>query len=375
MQSLISHLPRYWTDGAVRYLEGIRNGLTEPFPVREDPPPVTPYTVIYESGKVRLRYYRATGQSRATPLLLVYPLIKRPFILDLTPDKSVVQNLVERGVDLYLTDWIPPTRSESWRGFDAYVNGDLDDAVRAVQLHAGVDQVPLLGYCLGGLLTVVYSALHPEKVAYLITLSIPLDLSSRQIPLFGLVDKLPPETLRLITATYGNCPAWFIKAGFSAMAPVHHALDKYVGLYRNKEKEGYAEMFTLFERWMNSDVPLAGRIFQELVTGVFQQNLLVENRLQVGSQTVDLKRITCPVLNVMGEYDDVVHPTYSLPLPELISSDDKANLLFPTGHIGVAVSAGAHKKLWPQVVQWLKERSSGLPALGTPHSVAASPVH
>jgi len=375
MQSLISHLPQYWTEGAIRYLEGLRNGLTEPFPLREDPPPVTPYTVIYEAGKVRLRYYRATGRSQPIPLLLVYPLIKRPYILDLTPDKSVVQSLIGQGVDLYLTDWIPPTRSESWRGFDAYVNGDLDDAVHAVQLHAGIEHIPLLGYCFGGLLTTIYTALHPEKVANLMTLSLPLDLSTREVPLFGLLDKLHPETLHRITATYGNCPAWFIKAAFSAMAPMHHALDKYVGLYRNKEKEGYAEMFTLFERWMNSDVPLAGQIFQELITGVFQQNLLVENRLQVGNKTVDLKRITCPVLNIIGEYDDVVHPTYSLPLPELIGSDDKANLLFPTGHIGVAVSAAAHKKLWPQVVQWLKARSPRLPVLGTPHPETASPVH
>ena len=94
MQSLISHLPQYWTEGAIRYLEGLRNGLTEPFPLREDPPPVTPYTVIYEAGKVRLRYYRATGRSQPIPLLLVYLLIKRSYILDLTSDKSVVQSLI-----------------------------------------------------------------------------------------------------------------------------------------------------------------------------------------------------------------------------------------------------------------------------------------
>jgi polyhydroxyalkanoate synthase len=258
MLSLINHLSQYWADGAIRSLEGFRRSLTEPFPLDEDPPPVTPYEVIYAARKMRLRYYRATGQSRPIPLLLVYPLIKRPYILDLVPDKSVVQSLSGQGIDLYLTDWIPPTRSDSWRGFEAYVNGDLDNAVRAVQCHAGVEQVPLLGYCLGGLLTTIYTALHPEKVASLITLTLPLDLSTREIPFFGLLDKLQPATLDLLITTYGNCPAWFIKAGFNAMSPVHHALDKYVGLYRNKEKEGYAEMFALFERWMNSDVPLAG---------------------------------------------------------------------------------------------------------------------
>ena len=375
MLSLINPLPQYWADGAIRSLEGFRRGLTEPFPLYEDPSPVTPYEVIYAARKMRLRYYRAMGQSRPIPLLLVYPLIKRPYILDLVPDKSVVQSLIGQGIDLYLTDWIPPTRSDSWRGFEAYVNGDLHNAVRAVQCHAGVEQVPLLGYCLGGLLTTIYTALHPEKVASLITLTLPLDLSMREIPFFGLLNKLHPETLDLIITTYGNCPAWFIKAGFTAMAPVHHTLDKYVGLYRNKDKEGYAEMFAVFERWMNSDVPLAGQIFRELVQGIFQRNLLVQNRLPVGGKRVDLTQITCPVVNVIGEDDDVVHPTSSLPLPELIGSADKANLLFPTGHIGVVVSTAAHKKLWPQVGQWLKARSQRLPVTRTMPPESARTLH
>jgi len=368
MPSLFSRLPQYWTDGAIRYLEGLRNGLTEPFPLTQDPPPVTPYEVIYEAGKVRLRYYRAARASQSVPLLIVYPLIKRPYILDLLPGKSVVQNLLSQGIEVYLTDWIPPARADSWRGFDAYVNGDLANAVRAVQLHAGVEQVSLLGYCFGGLLATLYTALHPETVENLIALTLPLDMSAGEIPLFGLLDKLRPETLDLITATYGNCPAWLVKSSFTAMAPVHHAVDKYMGLYRNQDKEGYAEMFTLFERWMNSDVPLAGQVFREMTRDIFQQNLLRQNRLRVGKDVVDLQCITCPVLNVVGEYDDVVHPQSSLPLLECVGSTDKANVLFPTGHIGVVVSAATHKKLWPQVGQWLRERSTRIPERKTPWS-------
>jgi hypothetical protein len=130
MPSLLNSLPQFWTDGAIRYFEGVRNGLTEPFAFSEDPPPVTPYNVIYEEGKIRLRYYRATGTSQSVPLLIVYPLIKRPYILDLLPGKSVVQSLLDQGVDVYLTDWIPPTHADSWRGFDAYVNGDLASSTR-----------------------------------------------------------------------------------------------------------------------------------------------------------------------------------------------------------------------------------------------------
>lgn len=145
-------------------------------PLPHDPPPVTPYDVIYEGGKVRLRYYQAVGRAHSTPLLLVYALIKRPYIVDLLPDRSIIQAFVRQGFKLYLTDWIPPTDADRRRGFDAYVNGDLANVVREIQSHAGVEHVSLLGYSLGGLLTVLYTALHPETVHCLITLAPPLEM-------------------------------------------------------------------------------------------------------------------------------------------------------------------------------------------------------
>jgi polyhydroxyalkanoate synthase len=211
--------------------------------------------------------------------------------------------------------------------------------------------VSILGYCFGGLLSTIYAALYPRTVKNLITLSVPLDWSKQDIPFFNLTKNIDPV---LVTDAFGNCPAWMVKSCFSSLAPVHHAFDKYVGLYRHKERTGYAEMFERFERWMNSDVPLAGQIFRELHRDLFQQSLLARNQMQVGGQKVDLGQIKCPVLNIAGEHDDVVHPQASLPLTELVSSTDKQTLLFPTGHIGVVVSGSAQKKLWPQVGAWLK---------------------
>jgi polyhydroxyalkanoate synthase len=355
---LFSQLSHYWLRGTLESWHGWRRGLREPFPVDDDPPPTTPYEVISERGKVRLRYYRAGGRSRGTPLLLVYALIKRPFILDLLPGRSVVENLTAQGFAVYLVDWLPPTYADRWRGFAAYVNDDLAHAVRVVRDHAGVERVPLFGYCFGGLLATIYTALHPRAVKNLVTLNLPLDLSTRQIPLFTfLVDYFSAETVDLVTATYGNCPAWLVSAGFTAMAPLHHALDKYVGLYRNQDREDYARMFSLVERWMNSDVPLAGQIFREAVGGIFQQNLPAQNRFRVGDQVVKLSHITCPVLNVVGEHDDVVHPTSSLAFVDLVGSGDAHTLLFPTGHIGAVVSGLAHEKLWRRVGGWLRERA------------------
>ena len=109
-------------------------------------------------------------------------------------------------------------------------------------------------------------------------------MSVQELPSQQLMSKISPQTIDLVTSVYGNCPAWFMKANFDAMAPVHHALDKYVGLYRSKDQKGYAEMFELFERWMNSDVPMAGQIFKEMAGDVSRQNLIMKNQMPVGSR-------------------------------------------------------------------------------------------
>lgn len=363
MPSLLSHLSQSWTENAIRTLDGWRRGMTEPYPAQDEPTPVTPYEVVYEGGKVRLRYYRAVGQPQATPLLIVFPLIKRPYVLDLMPGRSVLQYLTRQGFDVYLTDWVPPTRADSWHGFDGYVNGDLANAVRAIQIREQVEQVSLLGYCFGGLLATMYTALHPQAVKNLLTMTLPLDMSAQELPFFQLLNQvLRPETIDMLLAIHGNCPAWLINTVFSSMGPARNLLDKHLDLYRNLDREGYAEMFDLFEKWMNADVPMAGQVCREVTKGLFQENLLVQNRFPVGSRTVDLKDITCSVLNIIGEQDDVVHPQSSLPFVDSVGSVDAQNLLVPTGHMGVVVSGVAYKRLWPQVSAWLRERDAqGLP--------------
>lgn len=351
--SLVSDIAGYWSEGALRTLNSLRRGFGAP---ENDPPAVTPYRVIYEGGKASLRYYAARGPVRhRTPLLLVYALIKRPFILDLQRGRSVVESLTNQGFEVYFIDWIPPDSSDTWRGFDAYVNGDVANAVRAVQIHSRSERITVVGYCFGALLSLIYSALHPDNLKNLVTMTIPFDMSVRDLAIMRLADSINPRSAEMVTSIYGNCPAWMVNAGFTAMAPMHHLFDKYVGMYRSAGREGYAETFELFERWMLSDVPLAGQIFRELTSDLARDNQLYRSEMKVGESTVNLADVTCPLLNVVADFDDVVHPNSSLGLPEMVGSSDKRNLRFPTGHIGAAVSAPAHKKLWPEIGKWLSE--------------------
>jgi len=79
--------------------------------------------------------------------------------------------------------------------------------------------------------------------------------------------------------------------------------------------------------------------------------------LPVGRHTVNLRKIECPVLNLMAVKDDLVPCSQSLGFNDLVGSKDRQAIQFSAGHIGLAVGSRAQKELWPQVVQWLAERS------------------
>jgi len=77
----------------------------------------------------------------------------------------------------------------------------------------------------------------------------------------------------------------------------------------------------------------------------------------LGTNQIDLGKITMPVLNIMGINDDLVSAESSRTITSVISSNDKKTIEFPTGHVGLCISKNAHEKLWPKVDKWLIEHS------------------
>ena len=347
----------YMLDGAMRSLDGFKKGA---YATVNDPPPVTPYRVVFESGKVRLRHYAAAGKhAHRTPIVLVYALIKRPFVLDIQKGRSVIEHLTGAGFDVYLTDWLPPNPTDTWRGFDAYVNGDLDKAVRFVRAITRSAQVTVLGYCFGALLSLVYTALHPENVRNLVTATTPFDMGVRELPIYNIVDRMSEEAIELVTRVHGNCPAWMVQSFFTAMAPAHHATRQ---VRRAVPQRGARRLCRAVRSVRALDEQRRGDGGTDLPRNVEATSSsairLARGEFEVGGRKVEVEQIRCPLLNVVADYDDVVHPRSSLGLVDRVSSRDRRNLTFPTGHVGAMVSGAAHKKLWPQIGAWLGERSN-----------------
>ncbi|MCG8073525.1 MAG: alpha/beta fold hydrolase, partial [Candidatus Thiodiazotropha taylori] len=122
------------------------------------------------------------------------------------------------------------------------------------------------------------------------------------------------------------------------------------------EDEDKLKNFLRMEKWIFDSPDQAGETFRQFTKDFYQRNGFLEGGVKIGDRQVDLKNITCPVLNIYAEQDHLVPPDASRALRGLTSSKDYTELSFPGGHIGIYVSGKAQKEVPPSIGKWLDER-------------------
>ncbi|MBX0322439.1 class III poly(R)-hydroxyalkanoic acid synthase subunit PhaC [Halomicroarcula sp. F13] len=324
----------------------------------------TPSEVVYEENKLELLHYDAEAagievaeeDKEAVPILIVYALINRPYILDLQEERSVVRRLLEAGHDVYLIDWNEPSRLDQHLTLDDYVNRYMDNCVDVVRERSGQDAINILGYCMGGTMSVMYTALHEEKVNTLGLMAAGLcfDQTGGVLEEWGSDEYYDPQD---VVDTFGNVPADMLDIGFALMDPVDNYVSKYIRLAENLENESFVENFGRMEKWLGDGIDVAGDAYVQFLEDVYQDNKLYKNELELDGKHVDLENIDMPVLQLMGEYDHLIPPEASKPFTDVIPSEDTKTIEFSTGHIGLSVSSSTHADLWPEVAEWYSERN------------------
>jgi polyhydroxyalkanoate synthase len=314
----------------------------------------TPYDVVYEEDRVRLKHYLPVTETQFnTPLMVVYALINRETMLDLQPGRSVVQTFLKSGLDLYMVDWGYPTRKDRFLTIDDHVNGYMDNMVDFIRQRHDLPKINLMGICMGGTFCVIYSALHPDKIKNLITTVTPTNFDTDQGLLHIWMKDVDVDRM---VDTFGNMPGDLMNFGFLLLNPARLMIDKYVGFLENMDNKAFVENFVRMEKWIFDSPDVPGETFRQFVKDCYHENLLIQNRMVVGGKRVDLNDITMPILNFYGQYDHLVPPGACELLASKVGSKDKEDICLDTGHIGIYVSSKTQKEFAPKIIQWLKER-------------------
>jgi polyhydroxyalkanoate synthase len=321
----------------------------------------TPFDVLATEGSVRLLRFRLPeGQSAArrvaTPLLMTFALVNRPYVLDLLPHKSVVRQFLKAGFDVYMIDWGVPQPGDGAKTLHDYVEGHLHRFVRRVLDLTGQPQLNLFGYCMGGTLSAMYASLHQELIKNLVMLAAPVDWSRGDGLLKCWTDANVFDVDRVADGA-DLIPSGFLGSSFNLLKPVENNLRKWQGFAEKMNDEKFLQEFAAMESWVNDNIPIAAAAYRDFVKFGLQQNLLVKGEFPLGPHRIDLRRILCPVLNLVAESDHLVPREQSDPLDRLVGSTDVATRSLKAGHIGLAVSGKAHGEFWPAAADWLAARS------------------
>ena len=274
---------------------------------------------------------------------------------DLQPNKSWIRHLLMQGFDVYLLDWKSPTRMDKYVSFDDYVNSYIDDCVEIVQNNNSSDKITLHGYCMGSSMSAMYTSLHQEKIKNLVTIAPVIDTSKDTTVIANISKQMDIDKL---VSYIGYLPPEKLYECYAILKPFKQGVNKYYNLVENIDNESFVQNFLRIEKWLYDTPPIAGETIKQWINDIYKKNLLVKNQFRLGTAIVNLKKINVPLLNIVAEEDHLVSPECSVPLNEVVSSEDKRLIRFHTGHVGLIASSYSQNNVLPKVGQWIKSRST-----------------
>lgn len=318
----------------------------------------TPTSVVYSEASMRvLRLLDDNGEPFAGPPLVIIPApVSRYFILDLLPDRSLAAHLARSGFDTYILDFGEPTDDDRFADLDWYVNGLIRRAIRAVRTGRGASAVDVIGYCLGGTLSLLYAATHPHEVKNLTVMTTLVDTSVEggiawMATRMG-VEGESYEHPRIV-------PAATIKSWFESLAPGSTSQEARVA-------DLLAQLDLPIERlqavrtmasWVDDVVPASGRMLAELSRKFGPAaNELMTGRTTLGDREVELSRITMPVLSVSAARDHISPADGCDALSKVVPHAQIVRV--PGGHVG-AIAGSRAAALWNIVAAFHHHQGDG----------------
>ena len=307
-------------------------------------------------GTLRLHHYRPlVDEVFRVPILLVMATTNRGYIFDMVPGQSFVEFLLRAGYDVFMIDWEAPRPEERTLAMEDYVLDFLPACVERVKTESGESELTVIGYCFGGVLSLLWAALHRDAgLKNLVTFTTPIDFKAMDA--FQAWSDRRFFNVDQVVDTFGNCPAEMLYTAFSMLRPGAQVAGN-IRLWDNMWNDEFVKSYRMFDRWASDMLPLAGEYFRQTTKQLMWDNALFEGRMTVGGRAVDLSKITEPFMHVTAEHDHIVPASASAPLIDMIGSSEKQQVILKGGHVSLVAGANAVRRLWPQLDRWLGEKS------------------
>ncbi len=308
----------------------------------------SPNEVIHRDGKARVRYFHPReGLAAQAPLFCVMPLINTWTVFDLAPGRSVVEALTAQGVPVYILDWGRAGPEDRHTPLCHYVDRVIGRCLDRACRHAGVPDMNVLGYCVGGTFLAAHLARSNRAQARAaFFLATPIDFrASGRLSRWARPESFP---LDAIVDGLGNFPRELMQESFRWLRPMGLAA-KYKGLVDRFDDEGFRELWSALEAWNNDGVDFPGEAYREYVRRCYFDNALVEGGWVMDGRAVDLGRANIPVTAVAAGDDHIVPPEAAHALAGRWGGPVTTGTL-KGGHVGVCAGGALPRRIleWHQ---------------------------
>lgn len=344
----------------------------------------TPREVVWTHRGVTLWRYRSNDRSRAVPVLLVFALINRPDIFDLRPGGSLVEYLLREGFDVFLLDWGVPGEEDADTGLEEYVCDELHWGVRETLRASGADEVTLLGWCMGATLCAMYCGLDRQgesrmtraprdparpdparldaeraarasPVRNLVLLTMPIDGRCSVYAKWTDNEAFDPDHMAEL---WGSLPGWGVDFANKMLKPVTNFWTTNRKLWESvQEGTVKREAQQSMAKWVGDNPPFPGKAFAQWLNWMYRDDALITGRVILRGRRVKLGLIDQNLLVVTAQTDHIAPRVGTMPIFDLVGSEDVTHLDRPGGHIGLIAGSKAKHEIWPDLAAWMAERS------------------
>ncbi len=400
---------RNLTEGAAHFLEDAIKTLTN----RHDPPPegyrigtdlaCTPGQVVFRNDLMELiQYAPQTTQVQARPILIVPAWIMKYYILDLSPENSMVRYLVRQGFTVFMISWINPMADQRNLSLEDYRKRGVMAALDAVTTIVPDTQVQAVGYCLGGTILSIAAATMArdpdDRLASVTLLAAQVDFAEAgELLLF--LDESQIAFLEDLMWEQGYLDRPQMARAFAAIRSEDLIWTRAVQRYFL----GREDVPTDIGVWLSDTTRMPALMHSQYLRSLFLENRFTAGRFAVEGSVIALKNLAMPLF-VVGTETDHIAPWRSVYKTQLFTDCDLTFVLTKGGHNTGILSEPGHKRpryrishrpagtlyvgpdtwlaqskpkagsWWPDWAGWLKVLGGGqvdAPAMGAPDHVLA----
>jgi polyhydroxyalkanoate synthase len=349
-QNLVRGL-RHWLVDLEQAVQGSGAPRIEQFTVGRDVA-ITPGKVVLRNALIELiQYAPSTPSVRAEPVVIIPAWIMKYYILDLSPNNSLVRYLVSQGHTVFMVSWKNPGPAERDFGMDDYLQLGIRDVLAAVARIVPEVPMHLVGYCIGGtLLSIAAAALAAEGdrgIGSLTLLAAQTDFSEPgELSLF-----ISPSQIEMLEAAMQRTGVLSAEQMGGAFAMLRSRDLLWVPAV-NKYLRGQVDKPNDLMAWNADGTRMPCRMHSEYLRQLYLDNALARGSFQTQGRPVDLARIEAPMF-VVGTETDHVAPWRSVyKVRSLTRSKDFTFLLTSGGHNAGIVSGPQHPRRRHRLLGW-----------------------